>query len=294
MKNTMFLKILTTLFILVSCGSPSTNESVNRLNGNTPSAQVNRFESCFPQTFTITNFGLISTEYRIGKEIGAGKSGVVLTLIKENGEESKSKVLKIISKPNRELAYADAMEETDAARLLGSNLFVETNFHSFKGIILGNSTIYVSSVVKERVHGHTLFNIINGTANARNLIDSAEKLDEAIGRFEVFKKKLSKKLAELADANLYPIDLHRDNIMYDGNRWILVDAFLARDRADLQNFFKVFNGVSRKYGEVSAILEDKSQRLTPSFFEKAIDLQMLEPLRGLNQLRAKQSYTKAG
>lgn len=198
---------------LTACNLPSTRSDLNGAHGVSSA-------SCFPSRFLIDN-----EQYSIGSMIGEGSYGKVYRLTDSEGKNSEDHVLKVIRTSGREEASFESASEVDFARLLNhgeKKLTTTTKPYGIYNVNYRNRPAYFAAIIKDFVDGETAFDIITRPSLLKNM---SKSYTDAFESFVHFKNDLIDHLVWLSDHGNFIADLHRKNLMYDGDKWLVVDGF---------------------------------------------------------------------
>lgn len=247
-----------------------------------PSSEIELVKSCPPTSFTV-NGG--EQTFHLADMIGKGAVGAVYSLKQSSGEISSSHVIKIIGDQDRRKAYRFAVNES----ILAANFdqfFVETQFIEFAAYLNDkNKTVYLAALMKQRVNGETLSSLRRN--GGHSIISVWPKAKLAYDRLQVFKKELALKMVEQSRRDIYLTDLHPGNIMYDGQRWYLVDGMLLKKRKRFAKYFRATKLEGHEH--LVTTIEDESMELTEEHFQISIDLQLGRFQNELAAIAAKQA-----
>jgi serine/threonine protein kinase len=225
------LKSLSYYFIalvLVAC-SGATGDA-NRLHG-----PQNPQQTCLPLPSEIEINGV---PYKIGNPIGSGSYGVVYGLETFEGNMSKDYVVKLIKTTSQQEAKNEALTEVQLAQLLNQSsekLATDTTLDRIIRFLYRGRNFHTPLLIKDRVIGHTAYDLMRSPLLVRDMGTTYKKAYESFVKFE---EALITNLAKLSDEDKFIVDLHRKNIMFDGEKWFVVDGFVLSKKQDLVDYLK--------------------------------------------------------
>lgn len=192
--------------------------------------------SCLPAPTQVTIDGEI---YRVGKRLGSGSYGIVYQLEHANNDQTRNYVLKIIKTRSEQEALEEGNMEVLLARLLNSNQIVklaaDTHLNRIFSFTFLDRNYHVPLLIKERVLGYTAYDLIRNHSLINQLGTTYKAAYES---FLVFEGQLIENLAKHAAENRFIVDLHHQNIMFDGEKWLIVDGFVLTKRSELVEYIE--------------------------------------------------------
>lgn len=264
------------LTLILACCIPSPTADDNSQLNAIPEALVNGTRTCMPRQVdvTLSNDRQVTLMVDYQDMIGSGKSGDVFS-VKTSGDESinaNNYVVKIINdqKPSTIDAYDDAVQEYELFRLFPDHV-VETYFVDYGHYYTGELYVKASILVKKRIHGGTLDEVLKGFPEGRASLGFVSgKMD----KLKQFKKQLANRMAAVAnEKGQFMADMHAENVMWNSSKWQVVDGYLITGRSDYTKYL-----VNSKEAHLAEKLASYPLGEIPSeFFEAVLNLELTQP-----------------
>jgi hypothetical protein len=220
LRNKLIILILLLTTHIASCFDAATHSNPT---GNTSSTF-----SCTPAKVTIEG-----EPYTFHSHLASGSFGLVFNLANSKLQISKDYVAKIIPSLSKKSAKIAGASELELSRLLNLNqntkLAAQTTqygIHTYKNPST-NALIYTPIVIKKRINGPTLKSVMRSKKPTSQLMYDS---------FLDFRAALIEKLAQLAKDDRFIADLHEENILFDGQKWIVIDGYVFLNKRDFRNY----------------------------------------------------------
>lgn len=206
---------------------------------------------------------------------GSGQSGDIFSVKTTDGQISDDYVVKIIKsdKPSVISTYQDALDEHLLSQEF-EGFFVETHFVDFFSIRSQDKLLESSVLVKKRIVGNTLADVMKNFARRKPF--SSSEVGKVLENLEDFKTKLAKKMAKLAkERSVFMVDLHWKNVMFDGRDWHVVDGYRLTQKSQLVEYLET----SQLASHAKEVSDAKNLDLRPEFFESYIEEELIKPTK---------------
>ena len=270
-----FLVGVLTLYLCLACSLDRTRheEPSTKLSSNTSIIDID----CFPGAFTVNG-----KQWLLKDKIGEGAFGKVYTLADADGVEAEHLVAKVIYSADSDKIEAHLKEEYFLAKQF-SSYYVPTEIsghYRFKNQF--GALIYAGVLIKKRVLGVTLADLVGRAAS--KYLGRKEDVIRAVRTLDAFSEKLATRMTTQARQNVFLADLHPNNIMYDGDRWYIVDGTVMDSRHAVSNYLD--HPGYTDYEAIALImhLDDTKKSLDQRFFEGLIRVQLDESYKELMEI----------
>lgn len=215
-------------FVFIAC-SGATGDA-NRLHGT-----QNLQQTCqqLPSAIEING-----ETYKLGNPLGSGSYGVVYGIETIEGNISNDYVVKLIKATSQQEARDEGMMEVQLAQLLNRSsekLATNTTLNKIIRFLFRGRNFHAPILIKDRVIGHTAYDLMRSPLLVRDMGTTYQKAYESFLKFE---EALIKTLAELSDEDKFIADLHRKNIMFDGEKWHIVDGFVLSNKKAMVDYLQ--------------------------------------------------------
>ena len=215
--------IVLTLLLATHVASCFDTATQSRPAGNTSSTY-----SCTPTRVIIEG-----EPYTFHSHFASGSFGLIFNLANSNMKISKDYVAKIIPSLSKKSAKVASASELELSRLLNLNQTkklaaeaMEKGIHTYKTPST-DALIYTPIVIKQRINGPTLKSVLRSNkAASQSMYDS----------FLEFRSALVEKLTKLAKDERFIADLHDENILFDGQKWLVIDGYVYLNKLEFKNY----------------------------------------------------------
>ena len=225
---------------------------------------------CFDQRFRF-----FDTEWQFADLIGQGAYGKVYALADENGVVSDELVAKVFYRIDQEAVVKHLKEELLLSRAFPDH-FVATGvakYFSFKNNF--GAIVYAGILVKEKIHGVTLVELIETSAS--KYLGSKNDVLNAYRSLEKFKQSLSRQMLKQSSKHIFIGDLNPNNLMYDGKNWAIVDATHFDSKYSVLSYLDQPGLDGNEVNFLIARLETSKMPLDEDVFNTWIDVQLGGP-----------------
>jgi len=254
------------VFVNLACNGSRQQETTSVLSNK---LQIEHLD-CFDQRFRF-----FDKEWQFADLIGQGAYGKVYALADEDGVVSDELVAKVFYRIDQESVVKHLKEEVLLSRAFPDH-FVATGvakYFSFKNNF--GSTVYAGILVKERIHGVNLVELIETSAS--KFLGSKKDILKAYESLEEFKQELSEQMLKQSSKKIFMGDLNPNNLMYDGENWAIVDATHFDSKSSILSYLDQPGLDGHDVNFLIARLETSKMPLDADVFNTWIDVQLGGP-----------------